>query len=876
MLSSLYHWLRDNKLEWISQLLELDGTTVRSSIREKAKHLPALQHVIKNLSPTTTTRPTLGNYTSPAVSGFYRVGHASGQHRRNAKIIEIDQFENDIDPSEPDHLASISGWVYLQDTDKPHEDIYYVKEYITFNLSTRYLIPIDATASSGSHNLLDPDTDQSTHGSDFYTKHRHTQLKLNLISRASQRLEDAWASSGRPWTTPGHYKTDSRAQRISPFGADAYEDPSKCDHELNPDTPHVHTLTGGDLSRSRDTTPITVEDIETEAFTDSDTGDDRKTLDIFSDASVIDGGRKGAGAWRVRGGSVSRGLRVYPVDRPLSSTRAELITALNCIFSVRKAYYGKLRLFIDNKTVVDRLNGMDITRKARFWGKDADLWCCAHKFLCRGTRKADCTFRWVESHVDTKTDKLGNPRVPNSDELQNIAVDKEAAKAYAIPEANHDSPTADLTMSHMNSQTATIRIMGQPVTGPLNEAMSTHIRMELYHQYQDSRGQHDWSKGLDHTLRYKAHRAAPFKSKHSRTHGHRTTTNYRLYNDKYTTLGVKARRAGETVEQPCPWCLKDTENTAHIISRCRQPTVVQARRLFLNKQLYAIGRAKLTKSTRKALSALYSTQRDGTMATLKYPSDTETTQIVNTIIEECGQSQEPLRDFYCRLWEMDATDRALSWIRRDWIFELTKVPGNTVEGAEDLAIKLIQNSSNAHEIWRARCAALRELPDGDPVERRQAMIQYETELRRTRRKTMPVPRDLFLKKSWHQRQRLLRGWTNLPSVEVTALRDWLNGTPSPEPDPPPAPQHQSAQTRNPPTPTNNAPPTPPLRRPTINKRLPQSTPNIDQHRITSFFTRTPQARAPPRPAVPPPPPQLFPENDSHRQPANARPPRPRP
>ena len=41
----------------------------------------------------------------------------------------------------------------------------------------------------------------------------------------------------------------------------------------------------------------------------------------------------------------------------------------------------------------------------------------------------------------------------------------------------------------------------------------------------------------------------------------------------------------ETVEQPCPWCPNDTENTSHIIARCRQPTVVQARRLFLEKQL---------------------------------------------------------------------------------------------------------------------------------------------------------------------------------------------------------------------------------------------------------------------------------------------------
>ena len=151
--------------------------------------------------------------------------------------------------------------------------------------------------------------------------------------------------------------------------------------------------------------------------------------------------------------------------------------------------------------------------------------------------------------------------------------------------------------------------------------------------------------------------------------------------------------------------------------------MVQARRLFLNKQRYVIARSKLTLPTRKALTALYSIQDDGTMATLAYPSKRETEQVVDKItIEKCGRSQEPLRDFYYRLWEMDASDRALSMIRRDWIFELTKIPGNTVEEAEKLAIKLIQNSSLAHDIWRARCAAIRVLPEGDPVERRLATI----------------------------------------------------------------------------------------------------------------------------------------------------------
>ena len=81
---------------------------------------------------------------------------------------------------------------------------------------------------------------------------------------------------------------------------------------------------------------------------------------------------------------------------------------------------------------------------------------------------------------------------------------------------------------------------------------------------------------------------------------------------------------------------------------------------------------------------------------------------------------------------------------------------------------------------------------------------------------------------------------NLPSVEVTALRNWMNGTPRPEPDPPSAPQQQPAQTPNPPTHANNEPLTP-TRCLTIDKRLPLTKPSPNQPAITSFYVRAPQA-----------------------------------
>ena len=114
------------------------------------------------------------------------------------------------------------------------------------------------------------------------------------------------------------------------------------------------------------------------------------------------------------------------------------------------------------------------------------------------------------------------------------------------------------------------------------------------------------------------------------------------------------------------------------------------------------------------------------------PRDKEAQNIVSKIIEECGESQEPLRDFYTILWEMEASDKLLSWIvQRDWTYELKKVPGNTQKGVEALAIKLIQTSAEAHEIWRARCRVLHSEAGGDSIDKREAAQQYDEELSTT-------------------------------------------------------------------------------------------------------------------------------------------------
>ena len=99
-------------------------------------------------------------------------------------------------------------------------------------------------------------------------------------------------------------------------------------------------------------------------------------------------------------------------------------------------------------------------------------------------------------------------------------------------------------------------------------------------------------------------------------------------------------------------------------------------------------------------------------------------------------------------------DRLLAWIRKDWIYELTKIKGNTVAGAETLAISLIQTSFGAHAIWTARCRAIHDEDGNDPIDRIKAGTQYEQELNRTGKTQMPISLRNFLKEPNSQRDEL--------------------------------------------------------------------------------------------------------------------------
>ena len=50
----------------------------------------------------------------------------------------------------------------------------------------------------------------------------------------------------------------------------------------------------------------------------------------------------------------------------------------------------------------------------------------------------------------------------------------------------------------------------------------------------------------------------------------------------------------------------------------------------------------ITLAKRMALSALYSCQQDGSMTTLSHTTDLEVTKVVDRIIKETGETQEPL------------------------------------------------------------------------------------------------------------------------------------------------------------------------------------------------------------------------------------------
>jgi hypothetical protein len=254
---------------------------------------------------------------------------------------------------------------------------------------------------------------------------------------------------------------------------------------------------------------------------------------------------------------------------------------------------------------------------------------------------------------------------------------------------------------------------------------------------------------------------------------YRATQHYNLFHGRHATLQVKARRLGLTSGQNCPWC-HEADTTVHTITRCRKKEVAEVRRQFLKEMQYTIMSAKnITLATRKALSALYSCQQDGSMTTLSHTTDLEVTKVVDRIIKETGKTQEPLRPFYRSLWEMEAMDRALAWFRRDWIYELTKIRGNTVDGAEALGESLIRTASMAHKIWTTRCHVLHLHSSNDPVDCIEAAAQYDNELKRTKKVTMAISRHQFLVMNRQQRIALLQAWTQFPSAADSDIRAWI-------------------------------------------------------------------------------------------------------
>jgi hypothetical protein len=122
---------------------------------------------------------------------------------------------------------------------------------------------------------------------------------------------------------------------------------------------------------------------------------------------------------------------------------------------------------------------------------------------------------------------------------------------------------------------------------------------------------------------------------------------------------------------------------------------------------------------------------------------------------------------------MEAMDRALAWFRRDWIYELTKIKGNTVDGAEALGESLIRTASKAHKIWTTRCHMLHLQSSNDPVDCIEAAAQYDDELKRTKKVTMAISRHQFLDMNRQQRIALLQAWTQFPSAADSDIRAWI-------------------------------------------------------------------------------------------------------
>ena len=418
----VYEWLKRENLSYLSHLCEPDGMTIKMSVKKASQQDPTIQNLLN--SPhlqreiKSTRRENITQKTRIIRTGYHRAylrntnGLPSPNPETKNEYLLVDIKDNTKD--------EVQGWTWRR---KSQENTWSLSGLGYLETNEYILFPTSVEPSGKEIHEFWPDTRRAL----GYIPKQWKTLKEHRLSRSSiNTIRDTLtATRHEDETQCKEVKPPHPSKLNPPYGVNAYEDPTKSSTEANSFSPHVHTQVNA-LPRN-----LIVEiskEIPEEAFETDPSGE--KTLIAYSDGSVKDNGRKGAGSWRVKGGSIQSTTREYPVSSPLTSTRTELMQVIRCLISLRTKWSGRIRITLDNKGVVSRFSKLKERAHKILRGEDGDLWNTLAQYTKGENSDETTTIRWVKGHADQDKGKYKGKKYKDLtiDEKENIKVGKQPTK----------------------------------------------------------------------------------------------------------------------------------------------------------------------------------------------------------------------------------------------------------------------------------------------------------------------------------------------------------------------------------------------------------------------------------------------------------------
>jgi hypothetical protein len=204
----------------------------------------------------------------------------------------------------------------------------------------------------------------------------------------------------------------------------------------------------------------------------------------------------------------------------------------------------------------------------------------------------------------------------------------------------------------------------------------------------------------------------------------------------------------------CPHC-KVPDTNDHYRHYCVEPTVVAARQKHLDLLTTAIYTCKLKPTTARALTSMYTIDNDGRHIDPGARSRDECADLVENLIATIP-AVAPARGALIALLEMGPSERTQGWFPKqfDHGMYLLGEPLEKVRIFQSHVVRLAMEAG----MWAARCRLIHPGGTTGLSSRKAASDEYAAELKRTKRRHLPITKRAYLGLPARARRIYLRQW----------------------------------------------------------------------------------------------------------------------